>query len=134
MHDSTARQRRMRQKRRAARLKAYEVWLPEPLVDELKQPDETMNALVARALEALHHHTGEATHDRPAATPMDTMTYASRREALVRRLRAMQAEGLSLQAMANRLQREGEPTLSGRGRWQKGTISDLLAEAEAVQP
>jgi hypothetical protein len=65
---------------------------------------------------------------------MDTMTYASRREALVRRLRAMQAEGLSLQAMANRLQREGEPTLSGRGRWQKGTISDLLAEAEAVQP
>jgi hypothetical protein len=42
----------------------------------------------------------------------------------------MQAEGLSLQAMANPLNAEGVPTLSGKGRWQKGTIGNLLAQAE----
>ena len=40
----------------------------------------------------------------------------------------MQDEGLSLQAIANRLNKEGVPTLSGKGRWQKGTISNLLAQ------
>jgi hypothetical protein len=39
----------------------------------------------------------------------------------------MQAEGLSLQAIANHLNSEGVPTLSGKGRWQKGTIGNLLA-------
>ena len=48
--------------------------------------------------------------------------------ALLQRLRAMQAEGLSLQAMANRLNSEGVPTLSGKGRWQKGTLGNLLAQ------
>jgi hypothetical protein len=42
----------------------------------------------------------------------------------------MQAEGLSLQAMANRFNKEGVPTLSGKGTWQKGTIGNLLAQAE----
>jgi hypothetical protein len=35
---------------------------------------------------------------------------------VLKRLRVMQAEGLSLQAMANRLNNEGVPTLSGKGR------------------
>ena len=50
--------------------------------------------------------------------------------ALLQRLRALQAEGLSLQAIANRFNTEGVPTLSGKGRWQKGTISKLLAQEE----
>jgi hypothetical protein len=48
--------------------------------------------------------------------------------AVLQRLHAMQAEGLSLQAMANRLNNQGVPTLSGKGRWQKGTIGNLLAQ------
>jgi Recombinase len=44
------------------------------------------------------------------------------------RLQAMQAEGLSLQKIADRLNSEGVPTLSGKGRWQKGTIGHLLAQ------
>jgi hypothetical protein len=52
------------------------------------------------------------------------------RPAVLTRLRAMQAEGLSLQKIADRLNADGVPTLSGKGRWQKGTISNLLAEAE----
>jgi recombinase len=44
------------------------------------------------------------------------------------RLPALQAEGLSLQAIADRLQAEGVSTQSGRGRWQKGAIANLLAQ------
>jgi len=52
----------------------------------------------------------------------------SPKAAVLQRLRALKAEGLSLQAMANRLNAEGVPTLSGKGRWQKGTISNLLTQ------
>jgi hypothetical protein len=44
----------------------------------------------------------------------------------------MQAEGLSLQKMANRFNAEGIPTLSGKGQWRKGTIGNLLAQAEEL--
>ena len=42
----------------------------------------------------------------------------------------MQAEGLSLQAIVNKLNAEGVPTLSGKGRWQKGTVENLLAQGD----
>ena len=38
-----------------------------------------------------------------------------------------QAEGRSLQKIADQLNAEGVPTLSGHGRWQKGTIGNLLS-------
>jgi hypothetical protein len=44
----------------------------------------------------------------------------------------MQADGLSLQAMANRLNKGGVSTLSGKGRWQEGTIGNLLAQAKVL--
>jgi Recombinase len=49
---------------------------------------------------------------------------------VLKRMQAMKAAGLSLQAIADRLTAEGVPTLSGKGRWQKGTIGNLLAQAE----
>ena len=49
---------------------------------------------------------------------------------LLAQLQAMQAEGLPLQAIADRLTAEGVPTLSGKGRWQKGTIANLLAQGQ----
>jgi hypothetical protein len=45
----------------------------------------------------------------------------------------MQAEGLSLQAIANRLNHEGVPTLSGKGKWQKGTIGNLLVQGNEIR-
>jgi len=33
---------------------------------------------------------------------------------------------MSLKAMADQLQAEGLPTLSGKGQWQKGTVDKLL--------
>jgi hypothetical protein len=48
--------------------------------------------------------------------------------AILSRFQALQAEGLSPQAMAHRFKNEGAPTLSGKGRWQKGIIGNLLAQ------
>jgi hypothetical protein len=54
-----------------------------------------------------------------------------RKTAMVQRLRAMYAQGLSYQAIANQLNAEGIPTLSGKGRWRAGTVGNLLNEVEA---
>ena len=39
-----------------------------------------------------------------------------------------QAEGLSLNAIARRLNEQHRPTLSGRGTWKAGTVSKWLAQ------
>jgi len=46
---------------------------------------------------------------------------------VVQRIRTLKSAGLSLQHIADRLNADGVPTLSGHGRWQKGTIANLLA-------
>jgi len=48
------------------------------------------------------------------------------RAALVARLHQMRARGMSLKTIADQLQAEGLPTLSGKGQWQKGTVDKLL--------
>jgi hypothetical protein len=68
--------------------------------------------------------------ERPERAERSRPAIAAPKAAVLKQLRAMQAEGLSLQAMANRLNNEGVPTLSGKGLWKKGTISNLLHEAE----
>jgi excisionase family DNA binding protein len=62
------------------------------------------------------------------STPAVEQTPQQRKAALVSRLRAMHAQGLSHQAIATQLNTEGVPTLTGRGQWQKGTVSNLLAQ------
>jgi hypothetical protein len=125
MDTTTARKRRYRQRRRARGTKAYEVWLPEHLVDELRQPDETMNAFVARALTALQQQA-------PGAMPVAVGTpQQQRKAAIMPRLRAMRAQGMSHQAIATTLTAEWVPTISGRGNWTSGAVGKLLAEAEA---
>jgi hypothetical protein len=68
--------------------------------------------------------------ERPERLERSRPAIATPKAAVLTRLRALQAEGLSLQAMADRLNDEGIPTLSGKGRWQKGTIGNLLAREE----
>lgn len=53
--------------------------------------------------------------------------------AILHTLRTMHTEGFSLQAMADRCNTEGIPTLSGKGRWQKGTIGKLLAQRDETR-
>jgi excisionase family DNA binding protein len=62
------------------------------------------------------------------SAPAAEVTPQARKAALVSRLRAMHAQGLSQQTIATRLNAEGVPTLSGKGTWQKGTVSNLLAQ------
>jgi Recombinase len=45
-------------------------------------------------------------------------------------LHTLRGAGMSLQNMATELNARGVPTLSGKGRWQKGTIEKLLAQDE----
>jgi transcriptional regulator with XRE-family HTH domain len=52
----------------------------------------------------------------------------ARKAAMVAQLRQMRGQGLSLQAIANQLNAEGVPTISGRGHWQAGTVGNLLNE------
>jgi hypothetical protein len=95
------------------------------LAIELKQPGESLHAMVDRALRTLAQaerggHAGEVG------------SYPERKARIVARLREMKAGKDSNQAIADQLNADGVPTLSGRGRWHKGTIADLLAEAKAA--
>jgi hypothetical protein len=49
---------------------------------------------------------------------------------LLTRLHTPREAGLSLQQIADLLNAERVPTLSGKGRWQKGTIGKLLGQPE----
>jgi excisionase family DNA binding protein len=103
---------------------------PEPLLDadtialamKLRQPGERLSDVVHRSLVALQ------TQDTSGVIPRAGLSAEQRKAALVPRLRAMHAQGLSLQGMAQQLNAEHEPTLSGRGTWKKGTVSNLLQE------
>jgi excisionase family DNA binding protein len=82
------------------------------------------------AVPTLGAQTPPANRDLPPPILSAADTPQARKAALVARLQALQAEGLSHQAIAKRLNDDGVPTISGRGQWQKGTISNLLAQAE----
>lgn len=49
-------------------------------------------------------------------------------------LHTLRGAGMSLRNMASELNARGVPTLSGKGRWQQGTIGKLLAQAEEGPP
>jgi hypothetical protein len=53
---------------------------------------------------------------------------------LVTWLHTLRGSGMSLQHMAEELNARGIPTLSGKGRWQKGTIGKLLAQRSELAP
>jgi excisionase family DNA binding protein len=69
-------------------------------------------------------------HEADSTPETSPPTLLEPRAQLISRVRAMYAEGLSMQAIANQLNDAGVPTISGKGRWQKGTVSNLLAESE----
>lgn len=51
---------------------------------------------------------------------------AERKAALLKRIGAMLKDSTSYRAVATKLGEEGEPTLSGRGKWRPGTIKNLV--------
>jgi hypothetical protein len=103
-------------------------------LDQMVAGMERLERLVEHTPERLERSERSAHPERsPAAPALPSASEGQKmpdKVAVLRRLRTMQAEGLSLQAIANRLNNEGVPTLSGKGRWQKGTIGHLLAQKE----
>lgn len=82
-----------------------------------------------RLVRAPEADDGPALKTSPAPLPI-VPTPQQRKAELIVRLQAMEVQGLSHQAMAQQFNAEGVPTLSGRGRWQAGTIGKWLAEAK----
>jgi hypothetical protein len=128
-----ARVQRLRQRRKEQGWQPYELWLPRDtasLLTELKEPGEALHDTIGRALRALQAQDTQGgqsvTSNVTSSFSGDDMSYEERKPAVLARLWAMQAEGLSHQEMANRLNAEGVPTLSGRGQWQAGTVGKLL--------
>ena len=58
--------------------------------------------------------------------------HAQTKAQLIQRIEGLVDEGFSLREVADRLNAEGVPTLSGKGRWQRGTLSNLLAKKAAT--
>jgi hypothetical protein len=87
--------------------------------------------VVDQVIERLEERlTGQRAGPHERSIACTTLALTDPKAAVLTRLRAMQAEGLSLRTMANRLNAEGVPTLSGKGRWQQGTIGKLVAQAK----
>jgi recombinase len=127
-----ARVQRLRQRRKEQGWQPFELWLPPDSaarLAQLKEPGEALHETVARALVALQAQgADDVTSNVTSSFSTDTPSSEQRKAALMQRMRAMQAAGLSLQAIANQLNAEGEPTLSHRGMWKKGTVGNLLKE------
>jgi hypothetical protein len=98
--------------------------------------DERAERSIERALERVVERLLERrAREALPAIPVRPLTaqpknHPEQKAEVLRRIRDLKAEGFSLQHIADRLNADGVPTLSGRGRWQKGTIGHLLAQME----
>jgi hypothetical protein len=97
--------------------------------EELLQVDRPPPATRRSPAPRRQHPVAEAPVVEAAPAPV-FLTPQDRKAAMLARLQAMQAAGMSYQAMATQLNAEGVPTLSGRGRWLAGTIGNLLQAAK----
>jgi hypothetical protein len=64
----------------------------------------------------------------PGTVTLAQLDPVQRKAALVARLRELKAQGLTYEAIANQLNVERVPTISGRGHWTGGTVGKLLKE------
>ena len=64
--------------------------------------------------------------EEDASATLPTATKGARRDALAERIKAMIEDGMSYRTVVAKLNEENEPTLSGRGQWQGGTIKNLV--------
>jgi hypothetical protein len=102
-------------------------------LDQMFAGMERLERLVEQVLERLEPSPAKvppelSTPAAPERNERSMRAIAEPKAAVLQRLQALQAEGLSLQKIADRLNNEGVPTLSGKGQWQKGTIGNLLKE------
>lgn len=82
---------------------------------------------------SLVDHTAPAVMPQPAApeAPVVPLSIRADKASILAQLDAWKSEGLSLQAMVDRLDAAGVPTFRGKVGWSKGTIGNLLARRQA---
>jgi paraquat-inducible protein B len=106
------------------------------LRDEL---DHLINRVVERVVEqvverlAERSERSERSEHPERSTALPASASLSKAE-LMTWLRTLRGSGMSLQQIAAELNTRGIPTLSGKGRWQKGTIGNLLAKVQEPAP
>jgi Recombinase len=105
------------------------------LRDEL---DHMVNRVVERVVEQMMERLTER-FERPErsehserSTALPAIASPSKAE-LVTWLRTLRGSGMSLQNIANELNARGIPTLSGKWKWQKGTIGNLLVRGNEIR-
>jgi hypothetical protein len=96
------------------------VTLPELVRDLVGEIVQKQVSIPITAPDNSNETVTRTLRDRPANQP------SPEKAAVIARLQAMRTTGLSFEQMATQLCREGLPTLSGKGTWQKGTIAKLL--------
>jgi hypothetical protein len=100
--------------------------------------EDAVGRAVARVMERYEHPERSEHHERSdrsihtgkraqRSIPGPTTSRLTKVD-LLTRIRAMRDDHLSFKAIADQLNAEGIPTLSGKGRWQKGTIGNLLTQ------
>jgi hypothetical protein len=116
----------------------FEAFLREELTHLVNRiAERVVDQVVERLTERLERseraeRAERAERSRPVTSlpPSPQPVMSEPKAAVLQRLKTLQAGGLSLQKIADRLNHEGVPTLSGKGRWQKGTIGNLLAQGD----
>jgi len=101
--------------------------VPEAPAKRIPELSHDNNTVIQESLDT--PPSTEAPATAPAEMNSPAPTPATDKAAIVAMLQAMRDEGLSLREMAEQLQAENIPTLSGKGRWQKGTVDKLLHTA-----
>jgi excisionase family DNA binding protein len=94
--------------------------------------ERSLERLIERLLARRAQEAVPAVPVRPLARSAPDRS--STKATVLAMLQELRDRGLSLQAIANQLNAEGVPTLSGKGHWHKRTISKLLAQAEEGSP
>jgi hypothetical protein len=97
-----------------------------PLLMRLTIAVEGLVAEVRQLRDALRQAPRLAPQEGPRETPHDTPQEGPQ-DPVLAQIRHWQAEGMTLRAIAVRLNAEGVPTRSGKGRWYPSNISRELA-------
>jgi len=108
--------------------------------DSLIQVSDTLSAIGARleaveqrltALEAVSASVGHRQTSRQTACP--TPPLEAPRDPVLAQIQRWQQEGMTLRAIAAKLNAEGVPTRSGQGKWYQSNLSRLLTRTAKRQ-
>jgi hypothetical protein len=94
----------------------------EEYIRDLKQKDKTSAAPATASVK-------KAAPEKSKPAKKTAEPKQSKKEDVVKKIKALKAEGLAFKAIADRLNEEGIPTISGKGKWYGSSVA--LAEKKS---